>query len=152
VLTNDSIHSLSQITYGGTLKLDVSGGTLSTNDTFKLFSATTYAGAFANVVPVFLSVGLAWDTSTLATDGTLRVAAGGAFTYPTNITATLAGNTLDVSWPADHQGWILQTSTNSLGIWPTNHWFSIPTSSTTNQVFITINPTNGAVFYRLISP
>jgi autotransporter-associated beta strand protein len=153
VLTNDSINNLSQITYGGTLKLDVSGGTLSTSDTFKLFSATTYAGAFTKLVPVFPSIGLAWDTSTLAADGTLRVAAGGPFTYPTNITAALANaSTLELSWPADHQGWILQTSTNSLGIWPTNRWFSIPTSSATNQVFITINPANSAVFYRLISP
>lgn len=153
VLTNDSINNLSQITYGGTLKLDVSGANLSTSDTFKLFSATTYAGAFANIVPAFPSVGLAWNTNTLATDGTLRVAAGGPFTYPTNITATLTnGNTLDLSWPADHLGWILQVVTNSLGIGPTNNWFSIPISSTTNQVFITINPANRAVFYRLISP
>jgi hypothetical protein len=152
VLSNDSIHGLSQITYGGTLKLDLSGATLSTSDSFQLFAASTYAGTFAKLVPAFPSTGLAWDTSTLATDGTLRVTAGGAFTYPTNMTASLSGSTLALSWPSDHLGWMVQATTNALGIQPLNNWFTIPNSDTTNRLFIPINPTNNPVFYRMIAP
>jgi hypothetical protein len=105
------------------------------------------------LVPAFPGVGLAWDTNTLAADGVLRVAAGDPFTYPTNITATLAGSTLQLSWPADHLGWLLQATTNSLGVnKPTNNWFTITSSSATNQVLITINPAGSPVFYRMIAP
>ena len=102
--------------------------------------------------PAFPAVGLAWDTSTLASDGTLRVTTGGAFTYPTNITANLAGSTVELSWPADHQGWLVQAATNALGIQPVNNWFTIPNSDTTNRLFITVNPAGRPVFYRMIAP
>jgi len=51
------------------------------------------------------------------TDGILRLAIG-VNTAPTNITAVVSGNTLTLSWPADHTGWRLQAQTNSL-----NHGF-----------------------------
>ena len=152
VLSNDSIHGLNQITYGGTLKLDVSGDALSASDTFKLFAATSYGGTFAKLVPAFPATGLAWDTSTLAADGTLRLTVGGAFTYPTNMTASLSGSTLELSWPSDHQGWMVQATTNALGIQPLNTWFTIPNSDATNRLFIPVNSTNRPVFYRMIAP
>lgn len=73
VLSNDSINGANQISYGGTLNLVITGDALGTNDTFKLFNATTYAGAFASIVPATPGAGLAWTTTTLAADGTLRV-------------------------------------------------------------------------------
>ncbi len=72
-LSNDSIQGLSQITYGGTLKLDLSGNPLVGSEAFKLFNATTYSGAFTTLTPATPGPGLAWDTRTLGTDGTLRV-------------------------------------------------------------------------------
>ena len=44
-------------------------------DSIKLFSANTYSGSFASLSPTTPGSGLGWDTSTLATDGTLRVVA-----------------------------------------------------------------------------
>src|SRR5439155_17347001 len=51
VLTNDLIQGLARVTYGGTLTVTNLGGTLAAGDTFKLFDAAIYDGAFTNIVP-----------------------------------------------------------------------------------------------------
>ena len=33
-----------------------------------------------------------------------------------------------------------------------SNWFTVPDSTTTNRVIMTIDPANGAVFYRLVYP
>jgi autotransporter-associated beta strand protein len=72
-LTNDVLRAAS-ITYGGTLRIaDVSGVPYVDGDTFKLFDAAAYSGAFTRLEPPNPASGLFWDTSTLTTDGTLRV-------------------------------------------------------------------------------
>jgi hypothetical protein len=49
--------------------------TLAIGKTFKLFSAARLTNEFASVILPPLRTGLKWDTSQLATDGTLRVSA-----------------------------------------------------------------------------
>jgi len=68
---------------------------------------------------------------------------------PTNITASVSGNTLTIAWPADHLGWILQAQTNGLS---TGQWFDLPGTGTASSAAITINPANPAIFYRLRRP
>ena len=152
-LTNDRLQGLSQITYGSTLKLVISGDALTTSDAFKLFDATSYAGAFTTIEPPVPVWGLAWDTSTLASDGTLRIAPGPE-TNPTNITTAVisGGTTLQVSWPASHTGWALQAQTNAPGAGIGASWTAVPGSRATNQLLLPIDPANGSVFYRLIYP
>jgi hypothetical protein len=62
------------------------------------------------------------------------------------------GNSLRLSWPADHQGWWLQAQTNSRSVGLSTNWFKIPASNTTNQMAMPLDPANGCVFYRLVSP
>ena len=61
------------LTYGGTLVVTNLAGTLAAGDIFTLFTATSYAGAFATCSLPALSAGLGWDTSRLAIDGSLTV-------------------------------------------------------------------------------
>ena len=138
------------ITYGGTLQVANLGGTLTTNNTFKLFAATGYSGAFASVTPA-PGAGLAWSTNTLPLDGTLRIISGVALN-PTNITPVVAGGSLELSWPADHLGWWLQAQTNSIGAGLSSNWYKVPNSTTVNQMSFPIDKANGSVFYRLVSP
>src|SRR5207245_374185 len=72
--TNDVLASGSSITYGGTLNLVFSAGTLAAGNSFKLFSATNYSGAFTLVTPATPGGNLVWDTSQLTVNGTLLVA------------------------------------------------------------------------------
>ncbi|MEP6662883.1 MAG: autotransporter-associated beta strand repeat-containing protein [Verrucomicrobiota bacterium] len=90
-ITNDSIQGLNKISYGGTLSLVLSGDPLAASDSLKLFYATTYAGSFANISPTTPGNGLAWDTSTLNSDGTLRIVSVAA---PSFATTTLSGTNL----------------------------------------------------------
>jgi autotransporter-associated beta strand protein len=152
--TNDQIVGVNNLTYGGTLAVSNLAGSLTTNDTFRLFTAANYAGVFDAITPAIPGAGLAWNTNTLATDGTLRFAPGNSLpTNPTNITWTVVGgNTLQLSWPADYTGWILEAQTNSLRTGLGTNWVPISNSTTTNLFFEPIVPSNGSVFYRLVHP
>ena len=86
----------------------------------------------------------------------LSVVTGSSYaSYPTNITATVAGNQLTLTWPSTHLGWILQAQTNALSVGlttPTNTWFDVPGSDSSTQAVININTANPTVFYRLRMP
>jgi hypothetical protein len=73
-------------------------------------------------------------------------------TDPTNITATVSGGVLTLSWPADHIAWRLQVQTNSLSAGLNTNWLDVAGSTNVNSVDININPANGSVFYRMIYP
>jgi autotransporter-associated beta strand protein len=83
--------------------------------------------------------------------GSLQVAVTIA-SNPTNITATVSGNTLSLSWPANHLGWILQSQTNSLATGLSTNWVDVAGSSSSTTATVTINPAAPAVFYRLRYP
>ena len=82
--------------------------------------------------------------------GTLQV--NPVNTTPTNIVATVNGNQLTLSWPADHTGWRLQAQTNPIGVGINSNWVDVAGSSSVNTIPITINNTNGSVFFRMIYP
>ena len=70
-------------------------------------------------------------------------------TNPTNLLATVSGNSLILNWPVDHTGWTLQVQTNPLSAGLGTNWIDVPGSAFVNAVTNTISPTNGSVFYRL---
>ena len=146
--SSDLITGLTSVNYGGKLTIKNVPAGLTTADSFKLFNASTYSGAFTSIVPS-PGAGLAWDPSTLTTDGTLRIAEGGV-NYSTNITAVLIDDTtLQLSWPETHRGWYMQS--NSVDIANSAAWFNVEGSQTETNLNITINPSIPRVFYRLKS-
>lgn len=158
-LAQDKVIGLNSVTYGGTLSLALSGRSVVVSDAIKLFSATTvavptslyspYSGAFSSIVSSPpLGPDLAWNTYTLATDGTLRVVS----TAPTSMRLQQTGNQFTLSWPPDHVGWRLQRQINPADVGLTTNWVDLAGFTTTNSVIVTVNPTNGSVFYRLIYP
>lgn len=88
--------------------------------------------------------------SFFAGSGSLRVQT--IATNPTNVTAVVAGNQYELSWPATHKGWRLEAQTNSLSVGLSSNWGTVAGSTATNQMFIPINPANGSVFFRLVYP
>jgi hypothetical protein len=89
--------------------------------------------------------------SYLATEYNLRIGPT-VNTHATNILFSVAGNNLTLSWPSDHTGWQLQAQTNSLSTGIGTNWVNVANTTTTNQVVIPFNLSNGSVFYRLIYP
>lgn len=139
------------VSYGGTLLVQNLGPALSLTSSFKLFNAAAYSGAFAEIIPTTPAAGLAWDTSSLTVEGTLKVKAG-VSTEPTGVNALVNGGNLELSWPATHTGWRLESQTNSLAIGIGSNWQTVPDSAATNKVIMTIDRANGAVFFRLVYP
>ena len=70
----------------------------------------------------------------------------------TNVVASVSGNTLIITWPADHIGWLLQAQTNSLNIGLGTNWVDVVGSAATNSISITLDPSQPVVFYRLRYP
>jgi hypothetical protein len=69
----------------------------------------------------------------------------------TNITASLAGGTVAISWPSNYVGWILQT--NAVDVGNSAGWGDVPGSSTNSQKIVPSNdPGRLKEFFRLRHP
>jgi autotransporter-associated beta strand protein len=148
----DQVVVSGNITYGGVLvvsNITSDATVLVAGDTFPLFSVTgTKTGNFSSIVGT-PGVGLLYSFN--PTTGVLSVAPS-VNTTPTNLVAVVSGNTLTLSWPADHLGWRLQVQTNSIDTGISGNWSDVAGSTSVNTVNATINPANGAVFYRMVYP
>jgi autotransporter-associated beta strand protein len=125
---NDAIQSSTSISYGGTLNLEFLTGTLAAGNSWKLFNApgASYSGSFT-VAPPSPGTGLSWDTSTLNTDGTLRVVST-VMPQPDLTGITIAGGNLTLSGTnGPHSGtYYVLTSTNVAQA--LNNWTRVSTN------------------------
>ena len=127
--TNDELVSFNVLTYGGTLTVTILNTPLATNEVYQLFNASGgYFGAFNAIVPASPGSGLAWDTNSLAVDGTLRVTVGPVTGPSTNASitkVTLSGTNLLVhgtnnNVPSSSFHYVVLTTpniTNALSNW-----------------------------------
>ena len=143
LLTNDVVAVGGTVTYGGVLNV-ASSGTFALGQSFTLFTAATQIGNFASIQGNPGS-GLAFSFA----NGVLSVVTGIA-SNPTNITATVNGGVLTLSWPQDHLGWLVQSNSVNLAV-PAD-WYDIPSTATQTTYSIPMSPTQTNVFYRLRKP
>ena len=145
--TNDVLAAPS-ITAGGTLNVANVGPGLRSGDSFKLLSGPI-SGAFAAINLPPISPCLTWNTSSLYSAGTISVS--GSYCPPT-LGISRSGTNLTLSWGAEYMntGWVLQQQTNAWNVGLTTNWTVVAGSGATNQVVLTIGPTNGSAFYRLV--
>ena len=119
------------ITYGGTLNVAATNGSLTAGDTFKLFDATNYVGAFTTINPA----NVVWDTSSLNANGTLKVVSvtpPGPTTNASITKVTLSGANLLVhgtnnNVPNNIGNFVVLTSTNIAS--PLSQWTPVSTNS-----------------------
>ena len=150
-VATDTVTGLTNVTLAGTLVINSVGNALANGDAIRLFTATNYLGSgFNNIIPATPGANLVWDTSTLLSDGTLRVLRNGPPTNPTNIVVSASANQVTLSWPTDYTGWTLQAQTNAPGLGLTTTWYDVPGSATTNLMVMPIDATQGSVFYRMV--
>ncbi len=110
--TNDVLSVGGSLTYGGTLTVtNISATPLGGGQTFKLFNAASYSGAFSSISPATPGAGMTWNTSNLKVNGTLSVVS----TAPPRINSiAVHGTTLTIvasGAPANAQ-YVLMESTN----------------------------------------
>jgi len=124
--TNDVLDSGASIAFGGTLIL-TNLSSLSSGDSYKLFSATRYSGAFV-ILPATPGPGLAWNTNALTTTGTITVVAA-ATAQPAHFTSiSVTGRVLNLSATNGLPGgpYVLYGTTNLAK--PLNQWTAILTN------------------------
>jgi autotransporter-associated beta strand protein len=76
------ILSTGSIAFGGTLKVINEGPALKLGDQLQLFTAPSFSGTFFSLLLPPLGYDLMWDTSTLATNGSIRVASAASQDHP----------------------------------------------------------------------
>jgi hypothetical protein len=152
VLVNGTANTASlvvanSVTYNGILFATNISGTLSAGDSFTICNAASHSGNFSAIAgsPGY---GLSWSFN--PANGVLSVVA--IATNPTNITFSISGGNLNLSWPSDHLGWYLQVQTNSVAKGISTNWVTVPNSGSVDSTNFPIVPSNGTVFYRLMYP
>jgi autotransporter-associated beta strand protein len=139
------------ISYGGVLSVTNIGPALQAGDTFQLFSSAVSGFSGFAIATTDASGSVYTWTNKVSQNGSIQVlsVAPPVNPVPTNITVSVSGGNLNLSWPADHTGWSLQAQTNVLGTGLSSNWVTIPGSTATNAVSFPIDPANPAVFFRL---
>ena len=143
--TNDAIVLGGSVTYGGVLKI-VPTGTFTSGQTFTLFSGAGAASAsnFAGIIGAPNGLTLSF------TNGVLSVLAGPSGSNQLTNSVTGGGSTLSLSWGS---GWTLQRQTNGLSAGLGTNWQTyVAGNSGITSTNISIDTTNGTVFYRLTYP
>ncbi|HEY4414200.1 MAG TPA: autotransporter-associated beta strand repeat-containing protein [Verrucomicrobiae bacterium] len=131
----------------GTLTITNLGPWLAVGDKFTLFNQPVPNGAALTIVPP----GGVTFTNNLAVDGSIQVlSAPATAANPTNLVLNVSGNTLTLSWPADHLGWIAQS--NNVSLTAIGSWYDIPGSQNGTNCSITVDSSEQNVFYRLRHP
>ncbi|MFM2294189.1 MAG: hypothetical protein RLZZ350_602, partial [Verrucomicrobiota bacterium] len=121
--TNDLITGLASVTYGGTLSLANLGGTFTNGTSFKLFDAASYSGSFAALSPATPSGTQVWNTSSLAVDGTISIAAGSVAPVVLTKTALANGTNVQFSFSGNvGSTYRIWASTNLAATPITNTW------------------------------
>ena len=125
-LTNAVVNISGTLAEGGTLIVTNSGATaLAAGDSFNVFNAASYQGAFSNVVLPLLPAGLAWNTNRLNAAGALSVVVA---TKPVIGSIGIASNGLVFSGAAGvaNADFYLLTSTNLAA--PVSNWTRLLTN------------------------
>ena len=126
--TNDVVKVAGLLTYGGTLSLNI-GDVLDATDSFKLFDAAGYGGVFASIVPATPGLGLAWNTNTIASDGTLRIVSVAPPALPVIAGFAFSGGNLILSGSNGSPGtnyYVLASTNLSL---PFSNWQRVGTNA-----------------------
>jgi autotransporter-associated beta strand protein len=151
---NDQLSATGTITGGGSLVITNVGPDIANNTVFHLFNKAV-SGLTSETFPTNnpSNTGTYTWQDNIAVDGSIKLVSGGTSTVntnPTNITVSVSGNVMTLSWPADYLGW--QLSSNSVGLTATDQWFAVPGSTSTTQENLTLDPSKTNVFFRMVYP
>lgn len=146
--TNDTLSVGGALTYGGTLTLtNISATPLAAGNSFKLFNAGSYNGAFSSIVTEPpLPAGLVWSAANLNVNGTISLKSQPSFTG-----VSVSGTTLTITATNGTAGgtFVLLGTTNLLSGWTPILTNSFDGSGDLNLSTNIINPSNAQEFYIL---
>ena len=110
----------------------------------------TYTGTVAAVFPVIITV---TDQNGACSTNELDLTIQGTLpTTPPVLSYSVSGSSLQLSWPRNYVGWILQTQTCNPGAGLSTNWADVTGTTTTNTAVFLMDTGNPTVFYRLRYP
>ena len=143
-----------------------SGGVLLTNFNFSTLAHPNGFGSYAwaqctglaALGTNIMSVSFAATGNAQMDDMVVNVASSGGpgpalvsvSTSPPLLNAEWSAHSLQLSWPADHLGWMVQS--NSVNPAVSADWYDISNTATGTNYSITVDPSQQTVFYRLVYP
>jgi autotransporter-associated beta strand protein len=144
---NSSQLAATNINYGGTLTVSNLGPALAAGNSFKLFNAVNYSGAFANIVLSALSAGLGWNTNALNTAGTISVV---ALTAPAIASIQIVNGQLVINGSGGPTKWnfYVLAATNLPGPWTPIATNQLDSSGSFNFTNV-FDPSLPQTFYKL---
>jgi hypothetical protein len=134
---------------------------------YYLKRATTNGGAYTVVVGNYAATSF---TNTALANGTIyyyvvtatnaagesasspQVSVQPISSAPVAVNVSVNNGLLQINWPPDHTGWLLQAQTNQLDAGLGTNWLTVAGSNGSDQYTNVINPANGSVFFRLVHP
>jgi fibronectin-binding autotransporter adhesin len=142
--------------------LDLGASAVSTNSTYKIASGAVlnldYAATVTNRIPGLVLNGVTQTNGVynsangspyLTGTGNLIVGSAGPSLIPPQLTNSVSGGVLTLSWAADHLGYSLQMQTNDLNVGLSTNWVTVPGSEAVTTTNLPISPSSPEVFYRL---
>ena len=137
----------------GTLQLSLSGSSpsafyLSNGASLDLTSGGTFAVGVLYTNNVVLPNGV-YTSSNLPG---FITGSGSVQVVSIDISYSLSGHNLTLSWPTNYLGWILQEQTNGLNVGLNTNWVDLPGSVNVTTTNMLISAANPAVFFRLSPP
>ncbi len=115
-------------------------------------STTNYSDTAVNPGTTYYYVVSATNSAGASANSTQASAMPLPSLNATNVNIQVMGNQLQLSWPQDHLGWLLQMQTNNLANGIGTNWVTVPNSGDVISTDIVIDPANGSVFFRIIYP
>ena len=125
--------------------INVLSGAFAAGQVYPLLSYSSLFGGGSFALGT-LPAGVSATLDTAASPLKLHVTSSVNLT-PTNLVASLQNGALELQWPADHTGWLVES--NSLDLTVPGDWFVVPGSDATNSLTIPIGSNPPHVFYRL---
>jgi autotransporter-associated beta strand protein len=143
---------------GSTLRLDTPG---SSSGALRLASGAVVSANYIGTYTVgsFYTNGVALPGGTynaanlpVFITGTGAIQIAGLPNTPGPLKFSVSAGHINLSWPANYQGWILQQQTNSSNVGLRTNWVDVAGSANMTSTNIPINPATPAAFYRLRYP
>ena len=151
--TNSTIVGLSSVSYGGNLIVTNVSGTLSAGQTFTLFTAGSYSGAFDTATLPALPAGLTWDTNGLTVNGSIMVVTVTTPKLAADFSALSSGTITFNATSGEPYAPVSVLSSTNVAL-PVASWTSVATgafdASGNFSQSITVDPTTPTQFFILL--
>ena len=124
-LGSDLIIFIANLTFGGTLRLNLTGEPLAVGDVITLYAFNSSSGNFATIIPATPGPGLVWDKTSLTSGGFLRVAEAAR---PGIADVSITGGQVVFTGTNGAPGTISYVLSSTNVVLPVNNWVRVATN------------------------